>query len=96
MSSPSLLPSLQSDLGVSTSRYRVVIYNNETTTMDAVVAILMVATGCTREEASIEMWEAHTFGRADVHFASEDECRKVAEVIARIGVHTEVRKEWDD
>lgn len=74
----------------------VVIFNNDTTSFEAVVQVLMAATRCTQEEAEIETWEAHTYGKAPVHFASQQECEEVATVIQRIGVKTEVCPEWDD
>ena len=48
------------------------------------------------EEAEIETWEAHTYGKAPVHFSSKEECERAAGVIATIGVKTEVAPEWDD
>ncbi len=80
----------------SLRRYMVVIYNNETNSFNDVVSALVLATGCELQEALIETWEAHTFGKASVHFAPEEECQEAAAVIARIGVRTEVRPEWDD
>ncbi|MDR3688862.1 MAG: ATP-dependent Clp protease adaptor ClpS [Fimbriimonas sp.] len=74
----------------------VVIYNNDTNSLDEVIAILIVATQCGFEEASIETWEAHVFGKASVHFGEQDECRRAASIIAEIGVKTEVTKEWID
>jgi ATP-dependent Clp protease adaptor protein ClpS len=56
----------------------------------------MRATQCDEEEAFIEMWEAHTFGKAAVHFAGREECDKAAVIIASIGVKAEVMKEWND
>lgn len=79
-----------------TGRFMVVIFNNDTNSVDEVVAVLMQATGCTLEEASIETWEAHHYGRAPVHFAGREKCQEVAGVISRIGVKTEVRPEWID
>jgi ATP-dependent Clp protease adapter protein ClpS len=81
---------------VGAGGWMVVIYNNETNSMDEVVEILMIATGCTVEEAHIEMWEAHTFGKAPVHFAGKIECDDAASVIASIGLKTEVAREWND
>lgn len=75
-------------------RQAVIIFNNDENAVEEVVAILMVATGCSIEEAEIETWEAHTFGETAVHFADLDECEAVARVIARIGVRTEIRPEW--
>jgi ATP-dependent Clp protease adaptor protein ClpS len=73
-----------------------VIFNNETTTMDEVVWVLMRATGCDEEEAEIEAWEAHTYGKAPVHFASKEECETAALTIQTVGVATEVVPEWND
>ncbi|MDX2066581.1 MAG: ATP-dependent Clp protease adaptor ClpS [Fimbriimonadaceae bacterium] len=95
MSLPTLEP-IRQDSHADTSRWMVIIYNNRTNTMDEVVEILMRATGCDAEEAYIEMWEAHTYGKASVHFESRRECERVAEVIASIGVKTEVTPEWMD
>lgn len=77
-------------------RWMVVIFNNDTNTVDEVQTILQLATGCDEEEAYIEMWEAHTFGKASVHFAGKDECESVAEIIRSIGIRTEVTQEWPE
>jgi ATP-dependent Clp protease adaptor protein ClpS len=77
-------------------RWMVVIFNNDTTPADAVLLILMQATKCDAEEAYMEMWEAHTFGKASVHFAPLAECEAVAELIETVGVKTEVKREWDE
>ncbi|MGI8924796.1 MAG: ATP-dependent Clp protease adaptor ClpS [Fimbriimonadales bacterium] len=73
--------------------YITIIFNNDANSFDEVVAVLVRATSCTIEEAQIETWEAHTFGKAAVHFGFEPECRRVATTISRIGVRTEVRAE---
>lgn len=85
-----------SDGGTGRGRWMTVIFDNEHNSMDEVVEVLMRATGCGEEEAAIEMWEAHVYGKAPVHFDSKEECRRVAGVIERIGVRTEVSPEWDD
>jgi len=74
----------------------VVIYNNDHTSMDDVIEVLMRATGCDMQEAYIEMWEAHTFGKAPVHFAAKCECDDAATTISAVGVKTEVAPEWAD
>ena len=73
--------------------YTVVIYNNDTNSVEEVIAVLMHATECDMQEAALETWEAHTFGSARVHFSTRFECEHVARIIASIGVRTEVRKE---
>lgn len=81
---------------VQTGRYMTLIFNNDITPMDEVIAVLMVATGCDFEEAAIETWEAHHFGKAAVHFADKEECSTVATIVGSIGVETEVKREWED
>lgn len=76
------------------NRWMVVIFNNDTNSMDDVIEVLMRATGCDMEEAYIEMWEAHTYGKAPVHFAAQSECEDAAGIIRTIGVKTEVSREW--
>lgn len=78
----------------SDTRWMVVIHNNDVTPFADVIDVLVAATGCTVEEAHIEAWEAHTYGRASVHFAERSDCEAIAEIIATIGVATEVLPEW--
>ncbi len=75
-------------------RWMVVIFNNDYTSMDEVMYVLMQATGCDMDEAYIEMWEAHTFGKAPVHFAARTECEDAAAIIGTVGVKTQVSPEW--
>ncbi len=82
--------------GTGGGRWMVVMFNNDHNSMDEVIEVLMIATGCDVQEAYIEMWEAHNFGKASVHFAGHEECAQVAEIIAQIGVKTEVTKEWPE
>ena len=84
------------DGSTSRGRWMTVIYNNETNSMEEVMEILMQATRCGEEEAYMEMWEAHYYGKAPVHFASRGECEEVAGTIASIGVKTEVAPEWEE
>ena len=77
-------------------RWMVVIFNNDYNSLDEVIEILIRATDCDEEEAQIETWEAHTFGKASVHFASRDVCEEAADIISSIGVRAEVTKEWAD
>ncbi len=74
----------------------VVLFNDDHTPMDNVIEVLMRATGCDMQEAYIEMWEAHTFGKCSVHFAGKSECEDAASVISSIGLQTEVTIEWPE
>jgi ATP-dependent Clp protease adapter protein ClpS len=67
----------------------VTVYNNDFNTWDEVIHILMSATSCPYEEAHMETWEIHHQGSSVVHQACEEECSKVAAVIATIGIRVE-------
>ncbi len=84
---------VESDL--STGGWVVVIYDNDETNVDDVIAVLMKSTGCSATEAHIETWEAQTYGKAPVHFSEKTECEIVAAMISTVGVRTVVKPEWD-
>lgn len=67
----------------------VTVYNNDRNTYEEVMAVLMIATECTSEEAYIEAWEIDHFGQCVVHRASEAECKSAALVISTIGIKVE-------
>jgi ATP-dependent Clp protease adapter protein ClpS len=71
----------------------VTVYDNDYNSIDQVILILLKATGCTLREAEIETWEIHNLGQSVVHHGEEDECQKVADVIAQIGIRVEVSEE---
>jgi hypothetical protein len=75
------------------SGWVVTVYNNEHNTYEEVMNILILATGCDHDEAYLETWEIDHLGCSVVHHGKEDTCRKVAEVIAKIGIRTEVSQE---
>jgi len=89
-------PEIELGNGAGTGRWMVVIYNNDHNSFDQVIDALMRATGCDDQEAGIEAWEAHTYGKAPVHFASKEVCEAAAEVIESVGIKTDVCPEWDD
>lgn len=86
-----LLDELQLEVG--TAGWIVTVYDNDYNTYEQVMAILMIATGCTAEEAYMEAWEVDHQGRSVVHYASEKECREAADVIGKIGIRVEVSEE---
>ena len=71
----------------------VVVYDNNHNSFDEVIHILMVATACTLEEASIETWEIDHLGKSVVHHGGREECERVADIIRTIGVRVEVVEE---
>jgi ATP-dependent Clp protease adapter protein ClpS len=84
------------DSGTGSGRWQVVIFNNDYTPYKDVIEILMRSTGCGLEEAAMETWEAHTFGKTPVHFSNRNECEIVAIMISSIGLKTEVSREWNE
>ncbi|MCH8978542.1 MAG: ATP-dependent Clp protease adaptor ClpS [Armatimonadetes bacterium] len=94
VSEPLVAPGIIRDIEES-GEYVVVIFNNDDNTYDEVIAVLIHATECDMHEATLETWEADTFGSAKVHFGTSVECRHVARVISTIGVRTAVRKEFE-
>ena len=91
---PSALPVL--DPGVRTEvgpLWQVTVYDNDTNTYEEVITVLMIATGCTAEEAYIEAWEIDKYGKCVVHRADEPECHGVADVVGTIGIAVEVSPE---
>lgn len=69
------------------------VYNNDHNTWEEVITILVMATGCTIQEASMETWEIDRLGSSVVHHGDEPECRKAAKVISSIGIRVEVAQE---
>jgi hypothetical protein len=68
----------------------VTVFNNDHNTWDEVLGILMVATGCSSEEAYMETWEIDNLGKSVVHQAAKGECERVALVISEIGIRVQV------
>ena len=95
MSNTFLHPEI-SDARVTHGRWMVTIFDNPHNTLDEVIDVLMRATMCTKDEAVIETWEAHTYGKAPVHFSNRVDCVEIAGIISNIGVQTEVKPEWED
>lgn len=94
MTAPQNLPVIEPKL--ARDRWGLIIFNNDYNSLDEVIFGLIAATQCDVQEATIETWEAHTYGKAWVHFGSREECKRASIVMEAIGVKTEVRKEWDE
>jgi hypothetical protein len=92
--SPDTLQQITTEVG--RERWMTTIYDNDHTPLDAVIIAIVRATRCDYEEANMETWEAQTYGKAAIHFASEEECTFVAAIMRSIGVEATVDKEWAD
>jgi len=73
-----------------------VIFDDDVTPVDLVLVTLVAATGCDMQEAAMEVWEAEAYGKAAVHFATEEECRQAAAIIARARIQVDVQPEWSE
>lgn len=88
------LPELENNPSVGTGPHWVVrVFNDEDHTYAEVMLILMIATHCTEEEAYNETWEIDHLGSSVVHHGNQEDCEKVQEVIATIGIRVEVAME---
>ena len=94
MSHTVLQPELNDTEG-ALGRWMVTIFNNDHNSQDEVIHTLILATQCARQEAEIEVWEAEAYGRAPVHFDARERCEEIASIISKIGVRTEVSREWE-
>lgn len=96
ITSPQVAPSIIESINeVSGGRWRVTVYNNEVNTYEEVIMILMLATECDYDEAYSETWEIDNIGQSVVHRSGEQECRKVADIISKIGIRVDVDEEED-
>ncbi len=67
----------------------VVLYNDETHSIDEVILQIQHATGCSEEKAERLTLRVHEEGRAIILEGKEQECRKAAEIISQIGLQVE-------
>jgi ATP-dependent Clp protease adapter protein ClpS len=67
----------------------VILYNCECHTFDDVERILQKATGCSLEKAEAIAWEVHTKGRAICFSGTQEECERVAKIIASVRLQVE-------
>jgi ATP-dependent Clp protease adapter protein ClpS len=86
-------PSTDTGQSTGTEQWIVTVFDNDVNTIDEVMAILMIATKCTADEAYMETWEVHNLGKSVVHHGSQEDCEAVAEVISTIGIRVEVSEE---
>jgi ATP-dependent Clp protease adapter protein ClpS len=71
----------------------VTVFDNDHNTVEEVIMILMIATGCTLDEAELETWEVHHLGSSVVHHGTQEVCERVAATIREIGIKVEVTQE---
>lgn len=72
--------------------YNVVLYNDESHSMEEVVAQLMKATKCNAGRASAIMMEAHNMGRAVAFSGSRERAEHVESILAEIRLGTKIEQ----
>ncbi len=72
------------------SNYRVVLYNDDHTPIDAVVKQIIKATECSLIKATKIMLEAHHKGRAVCFRGAKEKCHKVVAILREIRLQCEV------
>lgn len=70
--------------------FRVILYNDDHTPVDAVVKQVMKATACSIERAAQITLEAHHKGRAVCYKGGREKCHQVARVLREIRLQCEV------
>lgn len=70
---------------------RVILYNDDEHTFDEVIAQLMKAVGCSRNEGEQYAFEVDTRGLACVFEGEMTDCLRVSSVLEEISLHTEVK-----
>ncbi len=69
---------------------KVILFNDDYHTFEEVIAQIIKAIRCSREEAELITWEAHTKGRAIVITGELEECLRVSRVLEEIELRTQV------
>lgn len=89
---PAVRPSYQDETFIEHEGegYRVMLYNDEVHTRDAVVAQIIKAVGCPKENAVAIMLRASAQGRAVVTITTREHAADIARVLREIALVVEV------
>lgn len=69
---------------------KVILFNDDYHTFDEVIAQIIKAIRCSREQAELITWEAHSKGRAIVTTGELEECLRVSQVLEEIKLQTQI------
>jgi ATP-dependent Clp protease adaptor protein ClpS len=76
--------------GNSGDGYRVILYNDDHTPVDAVIEQVIKATQCSRQKSIQITIEAHEKGRAICYRGSRGKCQEVTKILREIRLQCEV------
>ena len=72
--------------------WQAVLYNCDCHTYEEVIQQLMLAIGCSREEAYELAWIVDHHGRAAVYTGEKPDCERVVRILRDIGLRAEVEQ----
>ena len=72
--------------------WQAVLYNCDCHTYAQVIQQLMLAIGCSRDQAYELAWIVDHHGRASVYFGEKPECERVVRILRDIGLRAEVEQ----
>ena len=72
--------------------WQAVLYNCDCHTYAQVIKQLMLAIGCSQDQAYELAWIVDHHGRASVYFGEKPECERVARILRDIGLLAEVEQ----
>jgi ATP-dependent Clp protease adaptor protein ClpS len=72
--------------------YNVILFNDETHSMNEVVAQIMKATKCSAGKATEIMMEAHSMGRAIAFSGGLERCELVESILSEIKLGTKIEQ----
>lgn len=70
----------------------VILFNDDNHEMGEVISQIMKATGCSTQQATAVMLEAHTSGRAVAYTGHRERCEQVANVLEEIRLGTKIEE----
>ena len=81
-----------SDDGSLDNPWQAVLYNCDCHTYAEVIQQLMLAIGCSRDQAYELAWIVDHHGRASVYFGEKPECERIVRILRDISLLTEVEQ----
>ena len=72
--------------------WQAVLYNCDCHTYAQVIQQLMLAIGCSQDQAYELAWAVDHHGRASVYFGEKTECERVVHILRDIGLRAEVEQ----
>lgn len=84
---------LTSEIEKQEKRFKLILFNDDHHTMDAVIKQLIRALQCTVARAMQLMLEAHHTGSSVVKVGGEEECKKARKILEEIDLATDLVEE---